>query len=117
MAFSWAGGAFVVVYVSEAVVERERTLWGCSGGAGRGEAVKTIQDGEFDFETVLDELDFGERALLACAEHAREALRAGIGEYVVEVGRDCFWPDSHSATEFLEPDFAPVLAHWSREQL
>lgn len=86
-------------------------IFGCRGGE-----LQAPHDGGFEFESVFDEEEFWERALLPEVQHAGESGRGRVGEDVEEVGRDAFRPDGHGAAELLQPDLAPVLAHWPREE-
>lgn len=86
-----------------------------SASCGRGE-LQAGHDGGFDLESIFDEEEFGECGVLAEMEHAGEPAWGWVGEDVEEVGWDAFRPDRYGAAEFLEPDLAPVLAHWAGEE-
>lgn len=84
--------------------------------SGRGD-LQAFHDCGFDLESIFDEEEFWECRVLAEMEHARETGRGWVGKNVEEVGWDAFRPDGYGAAELLEPDLAPVLAHWAGQEL
>lgn len=90
----------------------------------RGEGASTLSgfleafhDRILDLKPVLDKFNLGESALLADMYHAGKSFGTRIGKNVYEIGGDGFWPNGHGATELLQPDLAPILAHRSWEEL